>query len=161
IVFEDLHWIDSETQAFLDSFVESLPTARIVLLVDYRPEYSHSWGDKSYYAQIRVDPLQPASAEELLQYLLGSNKDLAPLKQLLIERGGGNSFFVGGGVRSFGGMGVMGGERGASGRGLGIDEFGTQNRIKNFWGALIDRPPGEKNRPPKTPAFIGVIVPLP
>src|SRR5499433_3621703 len=47
IVFEDLHWIDSETQTFLDSFVESLPMARIVLLVDYRPEYSHRWGDKS------------------------------------------------------------------------------------------------------------------
>src|SRR5499427_439898 len=44
IVFEDLHWIDSETQAFLDSFVESLPMARLVLVVDYRPEYSHSWG---------------------------------------------------------------------------------------------------------------------
>src|SRR5215831_13036345 len=46
IVFEDLHWIDSETQTFLDSFVESLPMARIVLVVDYRPEYSHGWGDK-------------------------------------------------------------------------------------------------------------------
>src|SRR5262245_12017324 len=68
IVFEDLHWIDSETQAFLDSLIESLPMARIVLLVDYRPEYSHGWGDKSYYTQIRVDPLQPASAEELLQH---------------------------------------------------------------------------------------------
>src|SRR5215475_1062170 len=82
IVFEDLHWIDSETQAFLDSFVESLPTTRIVLLVDYRPEYSHRWGDKSYYTQLRVDPLQSANAEELLQHLLGNNKDLAPLKEL-------------------------------------------------------------------------------
>src|SRR5262245_2185553 len=100
IVFEDLHWIDSETQAFLDSFVESLPMARIVLLVDYRPEYSHSWGDKSYYTQIRVDPLQPASAEELLQHLLGSNKDLAPLKQLLIHRTEGNPFFAEESVRS-------------------------------------------------------------
>ena len=48
IVFEDLHWIDSETQAFLDSLIESLPMARILLLVDYRPEYSHRWGDKTY-----------------------------------------------------------------------------------------------------------------
>ena len=67
IVFEDLHWIDSETQAFLDSLIESLPMTRILLLVDYRPEYSHRWGDKSYYTQLRVDPLQPTSAEELLQ----------------------------------------------------------------------------------------------
>jgi predicted ATPase len=26
LVFEDLHWIDSETQAFLDNLIESLPT---------------------------------------------------------------------------------------------------------------------------------------
>ena len=46
LVFEDLHWIDSETQALLDSLVESLPTARILLLVNYRPEYQHGWGAK-------------------------------------------------------------------------------------------------------------------
>src|SRR5262249_45756487 len=123
IVFEDLHWIDSETQAFLDSFVESLPLARIVLVVDYRPEYSHSWGDKSYYTQIRVDPLQPASAEELLQYLLGSNKDLAPLKQLLIHRTEGNPFFAEESVRSLVETGVLIGEKGAYRPGLRIDEI--------------------------------------
>src|SRR5262249_2302601 len=41
LVFEDLHWIDSETQALLGSLVESLPTARLLLLVNYRPEYQH------------------------------------------------------------------------------------------------------------------------
>ena len=100
IVFEDLHWIDSETQAFLDGLIESLPLARIFLLVDYRPEYSHGWGDKTYYTQLRVDPLQPASAEELLQHLLGDNKDLAPLMQMLIERTEGNPFFAEESVRS-------------------------------------------------------------
>src|SRR5262249_15586080 len=48
LVFEDLHWIDAETQALLDSLVESLPTARLLLLVNYRPEYQHSWGSKTY-----------------------------------------------------------------------------------------------------------------
>ena len=52
VVFEDLHWIDSETQAFLDSLVESLPTMRILLLVNYRPEYSHGWAKKTYYIQL-------------------------------------------------------------------------------------------------------------
>ena len=47
LVFEDLHWIDSETQALLDSLVESLPTARLLLLVNYRPEYQHGWGSKT------------------------------------------------------------------------------------------------------------------
>src|SRR4029450_9611230 len=65
LVFEDLHWIDSETQALLDSVVESLPTARILLLVNYRPEYQHGWGSKTYYTQLRLDPLPAASAAEI------------------------------------------------------------------------------------------------
>ena len=43
-MFEDLHWIDAETQALLDSLVESLPTAQLLLPVNYRPEYQHGWG---------------------------------------------------------------------------------------------------------------------
>ena len=66
LVFEDLHWIDAETQALLDSLVESLPTARLLLLVNYRPEYQHGWGSKTYYAQLRLDPLPPASADDVL-----------------------------------------------------------------------------------------------
>src|SRR4030095_4127235 len=62
LVFADLHWIDAETQALLDSLVESLPTSRLLLLVNYRPEYQHGWGSKTYYTQIRLDPLPPASA---------------------------------------------------------------------------------------------------
>src|SRR5262245_4093342 len=86
IVIEDLHWIDSETQALLDSLIDSLPTALLLLLVNYRPEYQHGWGGKTYYTQLRIDPLPPESAEELLQALLGSDSGLAPLKELLIAR---------------------------------------------------------------------------
>src|SRR5262245_41072192 len=161
IVFEDLHWIDSETQAFLDSFVESLPMARIVLLVDYRPEYSHGWGDKSYYTQIRVDPLQPASAEELLQYLLGSNKDLVPLKELLMHRTEGNPFFAEESVRSLVETGVLVGEKGAYRPGLRIDEIRIPNTIQNVLADRIDRLPREEKRLPQIAAVIGVIVPLP
>jgi hypothetical protein len=63
LVFEDLHWIDTETQALLDSLVESLPTAQLLLLVNYRTEYQHGWGSKTYYTQLRLDPLPPAGAE--------------------------------------------------------------------------------------------------
>ena len=95
LVFEDLHWIDSETQALLDSLVESLPTARLLLLVNYRPEYQHGWGAKTYYTQVRLDPLPVASAEELLQVLLGNDPGLVPLKQLL-DRAHGESVLSGG-----------------------------------------------------------------
>ena len=74
VVFEDLHWIDSETQALLDGLVESLPAARLLLLVNYRPEYQHRWGSRTYYTQLRLDPLPPESAEELLDALLGDTR---------------------------------------------------------------------------------------
>jgi len=86
VVFEDLHWIDGETQTLLDSLVESLPAARLLLLVNYRPEYQHAWGGKTYYRQLRIDPLPPESADELLDALLGPDAALGPLKQLLVER---------------------------------------------------------------------------
>ncbi|PYM57336.1 MAG: hypothetical protein DMD79_20335 [Candidatus Rokuibacteriota bacterium] len=93
VLFEDLHWIDGETQALLDSLIESLPTARLLLLVNYRPEYRHGWSGKTYYRQLRIDPLPPESAEELLDTLLGNAAGLQPLKRLLIERTEGNPFF--------------------------------------------------------------------
>ena len=71
LIFEDLHWLDSETQAFLTLLSESVATARILLLVNYRPEYHHEWGNKTYYTQLRLDPLGPAEAEEMLATLLG------------------------------------------------------------------------------------------
>ena len=62
LLFEDLHWIDTETQAVLDSLADSLGNAPILLAVNYRPEYRHGWGSKTYYRQLRVDPLAPESA---------------------------------------------------------------------------------------------------
>src|SRR5262249_42513470 len=86
VVFEDLHWIDSETQALLDGLVESLPAARVLLLVNYRPEYRPPWGSRSSYTQLRLDPLPPDHAEELLAALLGADAALEPLKRTLIAR---------------------------------------------------------------------------
>ena len=77
LVVEDLHWIDAETQALLDGLVESLPGARLLLLVTYRREYQHGWGQKSYYTQLRLDPLPPAGVDQLLHVLLGDHPSLA------------------------------------------------------------------------------------
>jgi len=92
LIFEDLHWIDGETQALLDGLVESLGSARLLLLVNYRLEYQHAWGSKTAYSQMRLDALPAESAAELLEALLGDDPGLAPLKQLLVKRG--NPFFL-------------------------------------------------------------------
>ena len=92
--FEDLHWIDSETQALLDLLADSIATAKILLLVNYRPEYSHQWNSKTYYTQLRLDPLGRESADEMLSALLGDGKDLVALKRLIVERTEANPFFM-------------------------------------------------------------------
>src|SRR3989337_1394814 len=112
VVFEDLHWIDSEAQGFLDSLIESLPTARFLLFVNYRPEYPANWGSKTYYSQIRIDPLPPESAREVLSALLGDDHGLLPLKDLLIARTEGTPLFLEESVRTLVEMNVLAGERG-------------------------------------------------
>src|SRR5213596_719213 len=92
VVFEDLHWIDGESQALLDSLVESLGSASLLLLVSYRPEHEHRWGGKTYYSQLRLDTLPVESTAELLGALLGPDQGLDLLKQMLLKRG--NPFFL-------------------------------------------------------------------
>jgi predicted ATPase len=94
LIFEDLHWIDDQTHALLDLLADSVANARILLLFDYRPEYRHEWTNLSYYAQLRLDPLTGADGAAMLSPLLGDEDDLAPVKRLILERTGGNPFFI-------------------------------------------------------------------
>src|SRR6516225_9574810 len=141
LVCEDLHWIDTEMQALLDSLVESLPTAQILLLVNYRPEYQHGWGSKTYYTQLRLDPLPPTSAEEFLQALLGDHPGLEPLKQLLIARTGGNPFFLEESVRTLVEIGVLVGERRAYRLAKTLDSLQVPATVQAVLAARIDRLP--------------------
>jgi tetratricopeptide (TPR) repeat protein len=161
LVFEDLHWIDTETQALLDSLVESLPTTRLLLLVNYRPEYQHGWGSKTYYTQLRLDPLPPVSADAFLHALLGDDPSLAPLKQLLIERTGGNPFFLEESVRTLVETGVLVGEPGAYRLGQALPAIQVPATVHAVLAARIDRLPPEEKHLLQTAAVIGTEVPLP
>jgi class 3 adenylate cyclase len=112
LLVEDLHWIDAETQALLDSLVESLPMARVLLLANYRPEYQHQWGSKTYYRQLRIDPLPAESSDDLLTSLLGTEPSLDSLKRTLIARTEGNPLFLEESVRALAETKALIGERG-------------------------------------------------
>ena len=94
LILEDLHWIDEETQAFLDLLADSIASSRVLMLVNYRPEYQHSWSNKTYYSQLRLDPLGRESADQLLGALLGGEAGLASLRGLIVEKTEGNPFFI-------------------------------------------------------------------
>src|SRR5262249_843686 len=175
--FEDLHWIDTETQALLDRLIDSLPTACLLLLVNYRPEYQHSWNNKTFYTQLRLDPLPPASADEVLQALLGDDvgatggtggqgmvpvrSPLQDLKRLLIARTEGNPFFLEESVRALAETGVLVGERGAYRLAHTLQNLQVPATVHAVLAARIDRLPPEEKRLLQTAAVIGMAVPLP
>jgi class 3 adenylate cyclase/predicted ATPase len=115
LICEDLHWFDGESQAFLDLLVESVATARLLLLVNYRPEYHHGWGSKTYYTQLRLDPLGRAEAGELLAALLGAGAaaGLGRLQGVILDKTEGNPFFIEEVVQTLAEEGVLRGERGS------------------------------------------------
>ena len=160
VVFEDLHWIDSETQALLDSLVESLPPARLLLFVNYRPEYEHRWGSKTSYTQLRLDPLPPESAFELLHGLLGEDRTIEPLTPILIERTEGNPFFLEESVRALVETKALVGERGAYRLAKVLTDIQVPPTVQAILAARIDRLSPEDKRLLQSAAVIGKDVPF-
>jgi predicted ATPase len=159
LVCEDLHWLDTETQALLESLIESLPTARLLLLVNYRPDYQHGWGSKTYYTQLRLDPLPPPSADAFLRVLLGDDPSLAPLTQLLIQRTQGNPFFLEESVRTLVETGALVGASGAYRLAYALPTIQVSASVQAVLAARIDRLPLEEKRLLQTAAVIGTKVP--
>ena len=155
LVFEDIHWIDSETQAVLDTLVESLPSHRVLLLVSYRPECQHAWGNKSYYGQLRLDPLSPDHAHALLDSLVGRDGATAALKAGLIERTGGNPFFLEECVRTLVETGVLVGDRGTYRLARPSGEIQVPATVQAVLAARIDRLSQEDKTLLQTAAVIG------
>jgi tetratricopeptide (TPR) repeat protein len=139
VVFEDLHWIDSETQSVLDELVESLSAARLLLLVNYRPEYQHAWATRTNYGRVLLKPLPAESAEQLLTALLGSNAALEPLTHMLIARTEGNPFFLEESVRTLVETGALTGERGAHKLARPLPAIQVPETVQAVIAARIDR----------------------
>jgi len=158
LIFEDLHWIDSETQALLDGLVDSLGSIRLLLLVDYRPEYQHAWGSKTSYSQMRLDALPAESAGVLLDALLGDDPGLAPLKQLLVKRG--NPFFLEETVRTLVETKALVGDRGQYRLTQPVQAIQVPPTVQAMLAARIDRLPPEEKRLLQVAAVIGKEVPF-
>jgi len=158
VIFEDLHWIDGETQALLDGLVDSLGSARLLLLVNYRPEYQHPWGSKTSYSQLRLDALPPESAVELLEALLGEDPGLAPLKQLLVKRG--NPFFLEETVRTLVETKTLAGERGRYRLTQPVQAIQVPATVQAMLAARIDRLAQDDKRLLQTASVVGKDVPV-
>ena len=143
----------------LTNLIESLPTARLLLLVNYRPEYQHGWGSKTYYTQLRLDPLPPVSAHEFLHALLGNDPSLEALTQLLIARTEGQSLLPGRERAHLGGDGGAGRAPGAYRLARPLDGLQVPATVQAVLVARIDRLPPEEKHLLQTAAVMGTEVP--
>ena len=158
VVFEDLHWIDAETQALLDSLVESLPTARLLLLVNYRPEYQHGWGSKTYYSQLRLDALPPESAGELLRPSWATTRGWSRSSGCWSDAA--IPFFIEESIRTLVETGALTGERGAYRLARPIQAIEVPATVQVILAARIDRLPAEDKQLLQTASVIGKDVPF-
>jgi predicted ATPase len=160
VEFEDLHWIDEATQEFLNLLADSIGTAKVLLLVNYRPEYSHGWGSKTYYTQLRLDPLGKESAEEMLTALLGDRKDLVPLKRVIVKRTEGTPFFMEEMVQVLFEEGALVREGTAVRLTRPLGELKIPPTVQGILAARIDRLPADAKELLQTLAVIGREFPL-
>jgi len=164
VVFEDLHWIDEETQAFLNLLADSIGTAKLLLLVTYRPEYSHAWNSKTYYTQLRLDPLGGESAAEMLDALLGDGAQatahpLAALKRLIIEKTEGTPLFREEMVQALQEDGALV-RNGTVKVTRPVDALRIPSTVQDIIAARIDRLPASDKEVLQTLAVIGMEFPL-
>ncbi len=159
VVLEDLHWIDTESQSFLDRLVKTLPTRRLLLLVSHRPSYQHGWAEDGSYQQVDVDALSPGSVDDLLVILLGDDVTLEPLKRALIERTEGNPLFLEESVRTLVETKILTGERGAYRLAKSAHRIEVPASVQAILAARIDRLPPEEKALLQAAAAIGKDVP--
>ncbi len=160
VIFEDLHWADSETQASLDALVEALPTTPILLVVSYRPEYEDRWGNKDYYRRLPIDALPPGSAEEMAEALVGRDPSLERLRALLVERTEGNPLFIEESVRTLVEIETLVGEPGTYRLAAPVTHIQVPPSVQGVLAARIDRLPPAEKRLLQSASVIGKDVPL-
>jgi tetratricopeptide (TPR) repeat protein len=158
LIFEDLHWIDRETQALLDTLTDSLGSVRLLILASYRPEYQHPWSNKTYYTQLRLETLPLESAGELLEALLGGDPSLAPLKNLLVKRG--NPFFLEETVRTLVETRALEGARGQYRLTKPIQAIQVPATVEAILAARINRLSPDDKRLLQIASVVGRSVPL-
>jgi class 3 adenylate cyclase/tetratricopeptide (TPR) repeat protein len=161
LVVEDLHWIDSESEAVLDALIHGLPSARMLLVLTYRPEYRHDWESRRACVTLRLDSLLSVTADVLLGSLLGTDPALDPVKALLSERTAGNPFFLEESIRAFVETNVLVGARGAYRLGNPVAAIQVPATVQSVLAARIDRLRSDEKGLLEAASVVGRDVPFP
>ena len=111
LLIDDVHWIDHESDAFLEQLVEAVGWTRTLLLLNFRPDYSAEWMRASYYQPLQLLPLSADATDALLGQLVGDDPSMSAVSAVIRERAEGNPFFIEEIVQSLVDQGVLVRER--------------------------------------------------
>jgi class 3 adenylate cyclase/predicted ATPase len=93
-VWEDLHWVDPSTLELLGLVIDQAPTARLLTLVTYRPEFRPPWAPRSYLTQLTLGRLPRPQVETMVRQLTGGKPLPAEVLAQVIARTDGVPLFV-------------------------------------------------------------------
>ena len=138
-VFEDAHWMDQATEAYLLFMADSIPTSRVLRILTYRPGYVQPFGERTYHTRIALNTLSTEHSVEMAQALLATESLPEALKALIVRKAEGNPFFVEEVVKSLLEVGAL--RRAGDGYVLAkrLDEIFVPDTIQDVIMARIDR----------------------
>jgi class 3 adenylate cyclase len=93
-VIEDAHWIDGISESMLADFLSVVPRTRALVMITYRPEYIGALAHAPRSQTIALEPLDDSQMSQLSTELLGSDRSVTGLADLVAERAAGNPFFA-------------------------------------------------------------------
>ena len=155
VLAEDLQWIDPASDGFLETLVDAIPASGGLVVATFRPEYHADWMSGSHYRQIPLTTLTHDALQSLLDELLGPDRSLDGLAELIAERTGGNPLYVEEIVRELEESGTLDGERGAYRMAREIDVLPVPPTVQAIIAARIDRLSPEAKVTLQTAAAIG------
>ncbi len=156
-LLEDLHWIDPASAAFVAQLVDSVPATHTLVLCNFRPEFQARWMKAAHYRHISLEPLGPAAAEELLGAVLGTDASLEGLAHRVVERTGGNPFYMEEVIQSLIEEGALQGSKGAHRLVRPVADVTIPPMVQTILTARIDRLPPVAKRLLQAAAVIGKV----
>ncbi len=154
-ILEDLHWLDSSSELFLEKLVESIAGTQTMLLINFRPDYHAPWMNRSYYQQLPLLPLDEDAVAHFLDHLLGSDPSVSALPDAIHERCDGNPFFIEEVVQSLVDSGNLEGSRETYRLITPVEHISVPQTVHSVLDARIDQLPDREKRVLQAAAIIG------
>ena len=139
IVVEDLHWVDEKSNEALAALVDVVASAPVLLILTFRPGYSHSLGERTYYSRLALNHLPPEESAAMAERVLAGVPLPKQVHQLITSKGEGNPFYIEEVTKSLVESGVLRQTNGSYTLDRPIEEIRVPDTIQEVILSRIDR----------------------